>query len=39
MEKKIIDLALEKMEQEKNILIDVARGVSTSSLVEKYGLF
>ena len=38
-EKKIIDLALERMSQEKNILIDVARGVSTNTLVEKYGLF
>ena len=38
-EKRIIDLALEKMAQEKNILIDVARGVSTSTLVDKYGLF
>jgi len=38
-EKMIIDMALEKMSQEKNILIDVARGVSTNALVEKYGLF
>jgi regulator of RNase E activity RraA/CMP-N-acetylneuraminic acid synthetase len=38
-EKKILDMALEKMEQERRILIDVARGVSTSTLIEKYGLF
>ena len=38
-EKKIIDLALERMAQEKNILIDVARGMPTSNLVEKYGMF
>lgn len=38
-EKSIIENALKKMEQERSILIDVARGVSTSSLIEKYGLF
>ncbi len=38
-EKPIIENALKKMEQERNILIDIARGVPTSSLIEKYGLF
>ncbi|MBK7229891.1 MAG: cytidyltransferase [Ignavibacteriales bacterium] len=38
-EKKIIDTAFEKMKNEKQILIDVANGVHTSELTQKYGMF
>lgn len=38
-EKVIIDTAFEKMKNEKQILIDVASGVQTSELTQKYGLF
>jgi CMP-N-acetylneuraminic acid synthetase/regulator of RNase E activity RraA len=38
-EKEIIDTALEKMKNEKMILIDVAKGIKTSELTEKYGMF
>ncbi|GAB4364928.1 MAG: hypothetical protein Kow0042_03860 [Calditrichia bacterium] len=38
-EKEIIDEALHRMTNEKMILIDIAKGVQTSELVEKYGLF
>lgn len=38
-EKQIIDTAFEKMKNEKQILIDVASGVRTSELTQKYGLF
>lgn len=38
-EKEILETAFEKLKNEKNILIDVARGVNTNELTEKYGLF
>jgi CMP-N-acetylneuraminic acid synthetase/regulator of RNase E activity RraA len=38
-ENQIIDTALKKLQNEKHILIDVAKGVHTSELVQKYGLF
>lgn len=38
-EKVIIETAFEKMKNEKQILIDVASGVQTSELTQKYGLF
>jgi len=38
-EKEIIDTALEKMKNEKLILIDVAKGIKTSEITEKYGMF
>jgi len=38
-EREIIDTALEKMKNEKMILIDVAKGIKTSELTEKYGMF
>jgi len=38
-EKEIIDTALLKMQNEKLILIDVARGEDTNTLVSKYGMF
>jgi len=38
-EKEIIDNALERMKSEKMILIDVAKGIKTAELTEKYGMF
>jgi regulator of RNase E activity RraA/CMP-N-acetylneuraminic acid synthetase len=38
-EKQIIETAMEKMKNEKMILIDVAKGINTNELVTKYGLF
>lgn len=38
-EKEIIDTAFEKLKNEKQILIDVAKGIRTSELTQKYGLF
>ncbi len=38
-EREILDTAIEKMKNEKLILIDVAQGVETNTLIEKYGLF
>lgn len=38
-EKEIIDEALNRMSNERMILIDIAKGVHTSELVKKYGLF
>ncbi|BDQ02886.1 cytidyltransferase [Ignavibacterium sp.] len=38
-ESQIIETALQKLQNEKLILIDVAKGVHTSELVNKYGLF
>jgi regulator of RNase E activity RraA len=38
-EKEIIDVALERMNNEKMILIDIAKGIHTNELIEKYGLF
>lgn len=38
-EKQIIDTAFQKLKNEKQILIDVANGVKTSELTQKYGMF
>ncbi len=38
-ERQVIDTALERMKNEKMILIDVAKGIHTSELTQKYGLF
>jgi len=38
-ENQIIETAFQKLQNEKHILIDVAKGVHTSELVQKYGLF
>jgi len=38
-EKEIINTAFEKLKNEKQILIDVANGVRTSELTQKYGMF
>ncbi|MDH7604906.1 MAG: cytidyltransferase [Melioribacter sp.] len=38
-ENQIIELAFNKLQNEKQILIDVAKGIHTSELVNKYGLF
>lgn len=38
-ERQVIDTSMERMKNEKMILIDVAKGVHTSELTQKYGLF
>lgn len=38
-ESQVIETAFQKLQNEKLILIDVAKGVHTSELVKKYGLF
>lgn len=38
-ENQIIETALQKLQNEKLILIDVAKGIHTSDIVKKYGLF
>jgi len=39
MEEKILNEAFERLKNEKQILIDVAKGIKTNELTEKYGLF
>lgn len=38
-EREVIERAMENLKQERLILTDVAQGVSTNELVERYGLF
>ncbi len=39
MEKQILDEAMERMKNERQILIDIARGIQTDELVQRYGFF
>ena len=39
LEKDVLRMAMDRMQNERLILVDIARGVATSELVRKYGLF
>ncbi len=39
VEKEVLAKALDRMQNERLILVDIARGADTSELVQKYGLF